>query len=75
MIIAKSPTGSEIVGVLERVPGCAEIEFTNLNGEFEYGGNTDMFWEEQRPYEDDRTIFLDDEGTERYLEELEFSEE
>ena len=75
MITAKAPNGAEIWGVLEIVPGRASIEFTNMNGEFEYTGYTSMFWEDQRPSDDNRTIFLDEHGLPWDLSDLKITKE
>lgn len=41
--------GEEADGVLERLSCCAYIEKDRETGEYQYAGETDMWWDEQRP--------------------------
>lgn len=76
---AFTPTGKEIVGALETVPGCANIAPDSFRYEadgsikFDYGGETRMYWEEQRAVETDgQPVYLDDDGEEWKEDELIF---
>lgn len=67
---AFAPNGLEIRGTLETVSGVAKISFFNSKDaegkiDFEYGGETDIWWDEQKTIErDGQRIFVDTEGNE-----------
>jgi hypothetical protein len=49
-------------GTLEVVQGCAELSEPDENGIFEYAGNTNIFWDEQKTVLDNEgraTLFCD----------------
>ncbi|MBC6714768.1 hypothetical protein H9Q09_01030 [Aurantimonas sp. DM33-3] len=60
----QSPTGSPIVGTMERLSGRANI--TGIDPETrvpEYAGGTDVFWDEAETVErDGEMVFLDEDG-------------
>jgi hypothetical protein len=35
-------------GTIDRLQGCAELNEPDENGEFEYSGSTEVWWDEQR---------------------------
>lgn len=41
--------GEPANGILEQVQGRAHLEVNTKTGAAEYGGETEMFWDEQRP--------------------------
>jgi hypothetical protein len=60
-----SPTGSPIVGTLERLQGIAAINGIKGNGEPEYAGETEVLWDGQVPERrDGQLIYLDEQGLE-----------
>ena len=66
-----SPAGTLITATLERIGGRAGIipgsARTNPQGgvEFDYDGETEIFWEDQRTVvRDDQRVFLDENGRE-----------
>jgi len=65
-----SPTGTHIIGTLERLTGYAVIESetvrnTDTGFEFEYEGTTEVYWDEQKTVErDGERIFVDRNGDE-----------
>lgn len=44
-----TPDGDEIKGTLEVLPGCARADSIDDEGEPEYEGDTEVFWNDQRP--------------------------
>lgn len=74
----KSPLGDEIIGVLEVVRGCANINGFYQDGSPQYAGGTTMYWDEQKPVvdEDGGMIYLDELGAEwKFSDLVEFQEE
>ena len=76
MIQLFTPKGHPITGTLEVVRGRGHIgEITRLPDgklEIEYGGGTEMFWNEQRQVESEgERVFLDEDGNEWRESELE----
>ena len=67
-----SPTGSPIIGTLERLTGRAEISGIDpKTGEPEYAGDTELFWDSQETVErDGKAIFLDEDGEEWTFDQL-----
>jgi len=72
-----SPAGKPITGTLESLRGRANIiagsaRKDDAGGlEFEYGGETEIFWDEQcTVVRDDERVFLDEEGNEFAESEL-----
>ena len=57
-----SPIGSMIRGTLETITGCALISF-NDDGSWDYDGETDVWWDEQRTLtKDGEDLFVDEAG-------------
>lgn len=60
-----SPKGNEIVGTLEALSGVADIWKAKIKKgkiEFEYGGETDVDWDSQKPAtKDGQRLFVDSE--------------
>lgn len=66
-----SPTGSPIVGTLERITGRADIQGIHDDGTPEYAGNTEIFWDDQATVmRDGKLVFLDFDGGEWTFDEL-----
>ena len=72
-----APNGKEIMGTLEVIHGQAGIMpgtiKRNDDGtfDFDYDGDTEMFWDEQRTKtEEGQRIFLDEDGNEWYERDL-----
>lgn len=64
-----SPHGSEIIGTLETIIGYAAFQEPKLdeNGkiDFEYSGETEINWNEQKTVErDGGRVFVDEDGRE-----------
>lgn len=79
-------TGKPILGTYEMIPGRAEIKDgsfkLNEDGtdlEYEHAGETEVFWDGQITQSDDglegRTIFLDEDGNELTIDDIELSNE
>jgi len=67
----KAPNGLEIIGTLETLTARAEIVGINDNGEPEYSGHTEVFWDEQRTVtKDEKYVFLDYDGNEWTFDQL-----
>jgi hypothetical protein len=68
MKVFLSPEGNLIVGTLETVPGVAVIDMDSArieNGklEFDYAGQTDLWWDDQSTQrKKGKRLFVDDEG-------------
>lgn len=74
---AVSPKGKEITGVFETCPCRAHISeiFRNEKGEveFQYAGESEMFWDEQKPVlRENKMVFLDEDGNEWTEDQLTF---
>jgi hypothetical protein len=74
---AFAPNGLQILGTLEMIQGRAEIECATFGRDekgvvtFEYAGDTEIFWDEQKTAQKNgHDIFLDEEGWEWTEEEL-----
>ncbi|BAR61917.1 hypothetical protein NK6_8770 [Bradyrhizobium diazoefficiens] len=66
-----SPTGSPILGTLERLTGRAEITGIEDNGEPVYQGGTEIFYDDQvTATQDGKMIFLDENGAEWTFDQL-----
>lgn len=67
-----SPTGSQILGTLERLSARAEIvDIDPKTGEPEYQGSTTIFWGDERTVtRDGKTVFLDENGAEWTFDQL-----
>jgi len=72
-----SPKGTVIIATLERLSGCSLIVPGSVRAEpaggfsFDYEGNTDIYWDEQRTViENDQRVFVDEEGIEYPENEL-----
>ncbi|MGQ7794496.1 hypothetical protein ACUN0C_18990 [Faunimonas sp. B44] len=73
--IWKSPSGAEIVGTLERLMGCANINDITDDGEPVYSGDTKIWWDEQRTVlRDGQMLFVDENGDEWIFAELKVEE-
>lgn len=60
-----APTGAEIIGTLERIPGVALLQSapTELNKEPDYSGTTDMNWDGQQTEElNGEILWIDENG-------------
>jgi hypothetical protein len=74
-------SGKRIRGTLEQVRGVANVigfdELPNGSIEPEYEGGTDIWWDEQRTVkdEDGKTIYVDADGDEHTIDNLEVREE
>lgn len=44
--------GEELRGIIEQIQGCAELALQADNESYAYAGNTDVWWDEQRPLRD-----------------------
>jgi hypothetical protein len=77
---AKSPTGSPILGTLEHLPARAEIKvfWRNAQGELEwdYAGETEVFWNGQETRHDDKghVLFFDEANDAWTEDDLTFTE-
>lgn len=66
-----SPNGDEIVGTLETLQGKALVLGLADDGEPEYLGETEVFWDEQKTvYRDEKRIYVDVEGYEWTFDQL-----
>ncbi|TYO65469.1 hypothetical protein FXV83_16165 [Bradyrhizobium hipponense] len=66
-----SPTGSPILGTLEKLTGRAEIMGIDDNGEPVYQGGTEIFYDDQvTATKDGKMIFLDENGAEWTFDQL-----
>ena len=67
-----SPTGSPIIGTLERLSGRAEIiGIDHTTGEPEYQGGTEIFYDDQETVtRDGKMVFLDEAGGEWTFDQL-----
>lgn len=66
-----SPTGSKIIGTLERLTGVATLSTINDDGTPNYLGKTDIFWDDQETAtREGEIIFLDQNGAEWTFGEL-----
>lgn len=66
-----SPTGSEIIGTLERLIGRAEISGIQDDGTPKYAGETEVFWDDQTSVlRDGKRVFLDEDGAEWTFDQL-----
>jgi hypothetical protein len=67
-----SPTGSLIVGTLERLAGKALLSGINPEtGEPNYDGETEIFWDDQcTVYRGNKMVFLDENGAEWTFDQL-----
>ncbi|WP_396604853.1 hypothetical protein ACFLEY_22285 [Bradyrhizobium sp. YCK136] len=66
-----SPTGSPILGTLERLTGRAEITGIEDDGEPVYQGGTEIFYDDQvTATQDGKMIFLDENGAEWTFDQL-----
>lgn len=68
-LVRRDDPAVEIRGTLERTPGCALIASAEIDAQgrlnLEYGGETQMYWEEQRPVrEGGRLVLIDANGLE-----------
>jgi hypothetical protein len=68
-LVRRDDPAIEISGTIERVTGCALVDQASLDArgrlELVYGGETKMYWEEQRPVrERDQLVFIDEKGLE-----------
>ncbi len=71
-LVRRDDPDIEILGALERVPGCALVAEASPNGRggvnLVYGDETRMYWEEQRPVreagEGGQLVFIDVNGLE-----------
>lgn len=67
----RSPTGSPILGTLERLFGRAEIVGIEDDGTPEYEGTTEIFWDDQKTIlKDEKIVFLDEDGAEWTFDQL-----
>lgn len=67
-----SPTGSPILGTLERLTGRAEISGIADDGTPQFMDETEVFWDDQRTAktDDGKVIFLDANGAEWTFDQL-----
>lgn len=68
-LVRRDDPAVEIRGTLERTPGCALIASAEIDERgrlsVEYGGETQMYWDEQRPVrEGGRLVLIDVNGLE-----------
>ena len=77
-----APNGQEIMGTLEVIHGRAGImpgtviKKDDGTFDFDYDGDTEVFWDEQlTKTEEGQRIFLDEEGNEWYEKDLILNEE
>jgi hypothetical protein len=73
------PNGERIVGVIESVLGCANVQCVHLNDkgerEIEYAGGTKIFWDTQQPLDDERgRLWIDENGVEWPESDLKWEE-
>jgi hypothetical protein len=78
-ITVKSPTGAEIIGTVETIPGVARIARFNRTDdgalEFEWAGDTEISWDDQVTVRrDGETLFEDADGATWKESELLISE-
>lgn len=67
-LVVKGHPEIEIVGTLETLSGVALIGEVSSLADFEYAGETKVWWDDQRTVvRDGQRIFVDDDG-EEYLE-------
>jgi hypothetical protein len=67
----RSPNGTRILGILETVPGIALISSINHDGTPNYGGGTDLIWDEQQPdLKSGNMIYVDEDGEEWTFDQL-----
>lgn len=63
-LVRRDDPAVEIRGTLERTPGCALIASAEIDARgqlsVEYGGETQMYWEEQRPLREGGLLVLVD---------------
>lgn len=64
--IYKTPTGKTMQGVLQVLSGVALAHGPGEDGEPEYEGETDVWWDEQKDVENEagQTIWVDEDGDE-----------
>jgi hypothetical protein len=68
----KAPSGSRIIGTLERLLGRAELSGIYDDGTPEYQGRTEIFWEAGGTVtKDGKIVFLDEDGAEWTFDQLE----
>lgn len=71
-LVRRDDPAVEIRGSLERTPGCALIAAAGFDAqgrlELEYGGETQMYWEEQRPVREGGLLVLIDVNGHEVLE-------
>jgi len=66
-----TPDGTEIIGTLERVTARCEIHDIDDEGNPEYAGGTEIFWDAMEVVErDGKMIFLDETGEEWTFDQL-----
>lgn len=66
-----SPTGSEIIGTLETIPGVAAAEEFDAAGKPEYSGSTEVDWDNQKTIERNGSlVYVDDDGAEWLFSDL-----
>lgn len=67
----KSPNGSPIVGTYDTIQALARATEFSENGEPEYTGDTEVFWDTQETItRDDHIVYLDDDGDEWLFSDL-----
>lgn len=67
----KSPTGSRIVGTLEKLSGVANVSGFNDDGSPIYAGGTDIDWNSQQSIKrGDSLVYVDEDGEEWARREL-----
>ena len=72
-----SPSGSLILGTLERLTGRSEISGIKDDGEPVYSGGTEIFYDDQVTATDSegKMIFLDEDGAEWTFDQLKPADE
>lgn len=68
----ESPNGTAIIGILETVICRADINGISADGSaVEYAGNTEVFWDEQKPVSRNGSfVFLDTDGAEWAFDQI-----
>lgn len=71
LIQVTTPDGVAIVGTCENLRGCAVIQGFTPDGDVEYAGETEIFWNDQRTNRrEGRRLFMDEQDRLWTLEEL-----
>jgi hypothetical protein len=79
---AKAPNGLRILGTKEIISGRAEISDGSYkrdadgNLTYDYAGETEIFWDEQKTVEQDgKEVFLDEDGGEWTADQITLEED